>query len=134
MRQGVPGVPSVSEWVVSQLSNMNPSGNGTFGLDPRLSSFPQWASLSATMQRSNHSLVGLEQNLVDVVWGSSRPACPSSQLQILEDKYTGRSWWEKVKQAITGTERLELLVVSELDDIAWLLNLRGLDVRTIHMQ
>ena len=128
MRQGVAGVPSITEWVVSQLSEQVPSGRGSLGLDPRLYSFAQWASLSVSLQRANHSLVGLETNLVDVVWANDRPACPSSPLRTLNENYTGRGWWDKVNEAISGTEHL--LVVSELDDIAWLLNLRALDVRS----
>ena len=128
MRQGVAGVPSISEWVVSQLSDQAPGGGGSLGLDPRLYSFARWASFSESLQRANHTLVGLETNLVDVVWDSARPACPNSPLRTLDNRYTGRGWWEKVKEAISGTEHL--LVVSELDDIAWLLNLRALDVRS----
>ena len=128
MRQGVAGVPTITEWVVSQLSEQVPGGGGSLGLDLRFYSFAQWASLSASLQRANHSLVGPETNLVDAVWGSARPACPSSPLRTLDDYYTGRGWWDKVNQAISGTEHL--LVVSELDDVAWLLNLRALEVRS----
>lgn len=128
-RDGAPGEPTLIDWIVSLL----PTGGGAIvGGDPRYFLVGQWGRISDLLTAANHSLVGPETNLVDLVWGSDRPACPNSPLRVLDTSYTGRNWTQKVKII---SERLDdpnikadVLVVEELDEVAWLLNLRGQDV------
>jgi Xaa-Pro aminopeptidase len=74
-------------------------------------------------------LVGLPENLVDLVWGEQKPDMPQEKAFILDTKYTGRTVQEKfnlVSQKLNKT--VDVLLVPALDDIAWLLNLRGNDI------
>lgn len=132
VRQGNPGDQSLVDWIAAQ---MPPGGGGLVGGDPRSFLVGQWGAISDMLTAANHSLVGPETNLVDLVWGSDRPACPSSPLKVLETIYTGRNWTQKVKMI---SERLDasdikanVLVVEVLEEVAWLLNLRGKDVRLL---
>ena len=67
---------------------------------------------------------------VDMVWDSSdekRPgSAEGSPVYVYPVKYSGESWESKVKRvkAQMESEKAQLLVVSELDEIAWLFNLR----------
>jgi len=74
--------------------------------------------------------ISYTKNLVDPVWGSERPERPTNPIFVLDVKYAGRGHTEKL-----GHVRLELekqkaraLVVTMLDEVAWLFNLRGSDI------
>ena len=67
------------------------------------------------------------ENLVDAVWGADRPARPKKQVQILEMKYAGEEAVDKYNRLAEKLDGNPLLVTT-LDDIAWLLNLRGTDI------
>lgn len=65
----------------------------------------------------------------DNIW-SDRPELPSNPIQILDVKYSGKTSSAKiseVKEAL-GLIDGEAYILSSLDDIAWLLNLRGNDI------
>ena len=68
-------------------------------------------------------------NLVDIVWGDKRPARPVNKVFHVEAKYTGLTTHEKLKKVFDKLgSSVDLLLVTSLDEIAWLLNLRGTDI------
>ena len=72
----------------------------------------------------------MKENLVDQVWASSRPARPANEVFHLSDQYTGETVGQKLsllreKLSKAGSPGL---VVSQLDEVAWLFNLRGSDI------
>ncbi|PWA14938.1 hypothetical protein CCH79_00014248 [Gambusia affinis] len=89
----------------------------------------QWKNMSKALTSAGHSLVAVQDNLIDVVW-TDRPERPSTQLRTLGLEYTGVSWQDKIT-TLRGkmTERkISWFVVTALDEIAWLFNLRGADI------
>ena len=76
-------------------------------------------------------MVGIKSNLVDTVWRINRPDRPKQPIIPLEMKFTGKSWEDKVEEIQKQiTEKpADILVLSALDNIAWLLNLRGSDIQ-----
>lgn len=59
-----------------------------------------------------------------------RPVVKKSQVQFLSDKYTGRSVADKledVRKAVKD-KGADAIVLTALDDIAWVFNIRGNDV------
>jgi Xaa-Pro aminopeptidase len=87
-------------------------------------------------------LVGVEENLVDKVWGKSRPVRPEHPVFILTEKFTGtnpflfvsltpgKSFQDKIsdlRKELTE-KKTSGMVVSMLDEVAWLFNLRGSDI------
>jgi Xaa-Pro aminopeptidase len=69
-------------------------------------------------------------NLVDQVWGSERPPRPSNEVFPLEENFTGKSTHDKIarlREQVTK-KKATATVVSQLDEIAWLFNLRGSDI------
>ncbi|CAG8506681.1 11537_t:CDS:10 [Scutellospora calospora] len=112
MKLGLPDVPTWQEYLVQNL----PKGS-KIGIDPTL------------ITALGSSLIAINQNLVDLVWGDERPLRPVNPVMILEERYTGCSHTEKIanlreefKESYYG------FVVSGLDEIAWLFNLRGSEV------
>lgn len=77
----------------------------------------------------NIKLIPIETNLVDQIWQTDRPEYNNYLAYPLELEYSGKPWQEKVKQV--RDEMLlvnaSALVVTALDEIAWLLNIRAHD-------
>lgn len=69
----------------------------------------------------------MSANLIDEVWGAARPERPNNKLIVLDQKYAGKPFAEKLENLRKEMEKKKSLgfVVSMLDEIAWLYNLRG---------
>lgn len=52
--------------------------------------------LAETLEKNGSSLVGIQQNLVDSVWGKDRPPRPSEKVRVHPNKYAGKSFQDKV--------------------------------------
>lgn len=76
----------------------------------------------------NCNFISIDKNPIDVLW-LDRPCRPLNPIYFLEDKYTGKSSAEKVKEIANGIEEVgaDLAYVSSPDAICWLLNVRGVD-------
>lgn len=105
------------------------------GADVRLFSLRDWLRLNEILQSCGHSMIPQSYNLIDEVWNDMklRPvpgAGKERQLFIHQISYAGRSWQEKVSDVMTAIESRNghALIVSSLEEIAWLLNLRGSDI------
>ncbi|XP_035674151.1 xaa-Pro aminopeptidase 1-like [Branchiostoma floridae] len=124
MKMGMSKTPSQEDWLVKVL----PEG-ARVGVDPFLLSIEEWKRLSSKLESSGHKLVAADQNLVDLVW-DDRPEPPSNPLMVLSTKYTGCPWQDKVRQARDQMQEkgAAVLVVTALDEVAWLFNLRGSDI------
>lgn len=150
---GAPGVPSWTDWLTtpSHSSSLLPRGSRV-GLDPALLSIADYTALSPALHTAGVELVPIRENLVDSVWekgqgeviseGGARPQRPKNEVFVLEDKYAGESAKAKIarvrkdleKEGVFGSDKRAVgkrcwgVVLSQLDEIAWLLNLRGTDI------
>lgn len=124
MRLNDSGTPSESAW----LSKVLPSGSRV-GVDPQLMSYDSWHPMQTLLEASGMFLVPVQTNLIDVLW-EDRPAPPCNLIQPHPLKYSGRTSKQKVHDVRLDMEEkgATLLVVTALDEIAWLLNLRGSDI------
>ena len=68
-------------------------------------------------------------DLVNEIW-KNRPALPNSKAYILDLKYAGEDINSKINKLIKNLddESSDLSIITSLDDIMWILNLRGDDV------
>ncbi|KAF9571074.1 hypothetical protein EC968_001058 [Mortierella alpina] len=124
MKSGLPEVPTWQEYLVKNL----PAGS-RIGIDPNVFTATDAYKLEADLAKVGSSLVPTTANLVDLIW-EGRPARPASKLMTLSTKTTGRTHTEKIQQLRRDLEKKGVagFVVSGLDEIAWLFNLRGSDV------
>ncbi|KAF9292260.1 hypothetical protein BGZ68_009099 [Mortierella alpina] len=124
MKSGLPEVPTWQEYLVKNL----PAGS-RIGIDPNVFTATDAYKLEADLAKVGSSLVPTTDNLVDLIW-EGRPARPASKLMTLSPKTTGRTHTEKIQQLRKDLEKKGVagFVVSGLDEIAWLFNLRGSDV------
>ncbi|KAJ4832200.1 Aminopeptidase P2 [Turnera subulata] len=126
MRAGNPGVPTTSEW----LNDVLPPG-AKVGIDPFLFSFDAAEELKQAIAAKNHKLVYLYSlNLVDEIWKETRPKPPNKSIRVHDLKYAGMDASSKLsflRSELLGAGS-SAIVISMLDEIAWILNLRGGDV------
>lgn len=75
------------------------------------------------------ALVPVKENLVDLIW-EDQPARPSNEIFHLADEYAGQTVSEKINALREKLTKIGSpgLVVSQLDEVAWLFNLRGSDI------
>ncbi|KAG1887630.1 peptidase M24, structural domain-containing protein [Suillus subluteus] len=125
MKQGLPDVPTWQEFLSKHLEQ------GTrIGIDPTLISAVDAESLQKSLEPRGSELVSLQQNPVDIVWGKDRPPCPHNSVFPLDVKYAGESFQDKLqrlREEITKKNAVAS-VVTLLDEVAWLFNLRGTDI------
>ena len=103
--------------------------NGRVGVDPFLMSASAWETLYTKLDDYGFQLVPVSENLVDLVW-KDRPPRPSNLIMTQPIKWTGWSWEDKLTELRKKMKSKDcsLIVLSALDDVAWLLNLRGSDI------
>ena len=81
-------------------------------------------------KKSGASLIGIKENLVDKVWGSQRPPRPAEKVKVLPEKYSGKKFQEKIADLRKELDKKKAagMIISMLDEVAWLFNLRGNDI------
>lgn len=100
------------------------------GIDPTLHTIEAAEKLQRQLQATGRHLVPLPSNPVDAVWGADRPAAPQAPLRVHALQWAGASVAEKLaslRQEMAGAGA-GAVAVTMLDEVAWLLNLRGGDV------
>ncbi|KAM5146856.1 xaa-Pro aminopeptidase 2-like [Mantella aurantiaca] len=102
------------------------------GFDPFLWSIDEWESYSNLFEDSRRILRSIPTNLVDVVWGNQRPPLPDNEIYLIPMNFLGNSWQEKVlkirNQMEEHSQKPSALLLSALEETAWLFNLRGQDI------
>ncbi|KAK6521696.1 hypothetical protein TWF506_001902 [Arthrobotrys conoides] len=126
LKQGMPDVPTWSEWVAAEAT-----GGKNVGVDASLLTYAFSKSLKTKIQKKGGGdLVGMTENLVDKVWGSERPARPAEPVIILDKKFAGKDFVEKIedlRKELTK-QKSHGLVLTGLDEVMWLFNIRGSDI------
>ncbi|HIX14170.1 MAG TPA: aminopeptidase P family protein [Candidatus Hungatella pullicola] len=122
-KMGQEGVPTVEEYLKKSLPE-----NGTLGFDGRVVNYQMGRSLEEFLQDKNIS-VSWEEDLIGQVW-EERPSLSAEKVWILKEEYAGRSAAEKIEdlREVMRKERATVHILTTLDDIVWLLNIRGNDV------
>ena len=124
MKMGVEGVPTLSEYVEAHL----PAG-GVLGYDGRTMSASSGKQFRKIAEKKGAKIAD-GRDLVGEIW-EDRPALSCEPAWILPERYAGEGSASKISRvrkemASCGAKAH---VLASLDDIAWLLNLRGGDVR-----
>lgn len=119
MRMGAEGVPDVEEFLKNQVPE-----NGVLGFDGRVVNAMTGRLLERLMASKQVSLK-IGQDLVGEVW-KDRPELPAPDVWVLEEQYAGEPAAvkiEKLRKAVKESGAT-VHILSSLDDIAWLLNIR----------
>lgn len=122
-RMGEPGVPTVEEYCASVLSE-----GEALGLCGLTASCELVNKLKEKLDPKGASIKTL--NLEDELWTEGRPALPTPPAWVLSKEYAGFSPAEKLTQLREklAKEGCTAQLVGRLDNLAWLLNLRAMDI------
>ncbi len=122
MKMGEPGVPLAEDYI----SELMPE-QGVLGFDGRCVDDRKGKRLQTAADKKHGRC--LDTDLVGAIW-TSRPALASSRVWILEERFSGESAEHKLARIRSRMqeEGAEYHIITSLDDIAWLLNLRGDDI------
>jgi Xaa-Pro aminopeptidase len=126
LKQGLQDVPTWQEWSAEQSED-----GKVVGVDPTIVSALDARKLAEKIKkRGGHELVAVEENLVDIIWGESRPPKPSEPVKVLAKKFSGKDVKTKLEELRKELEKKKSsgFIISMLDEIAWLFNLRGNDI------
>ena len=125
-RMDEPGVPEYRNWLKEELSRIE--GGAVIAVDGRTLSLREWESLASAIGGSDIRING-DLDLVGRLW-NDRPSEPAGEVWALGDDESGLSRREKINLVTADLESrgMRETMISSLDDIAWLLNLRGSDV------
>lgn len=122
-KMGEPDVPTVHEFLEKNM----PQG-GCLGFDGRTVSAQEAEELEKKLSAKNAS-IKCEEDLVGMVW-EDRPALSAEPVKELSVKWCGKSRADKCREIRKEMEKkgADAFILTTLDDIAWLLNIRGGDV------
>ena len=125
-RMAEEGVPAVEEFVKDKL----PQG-GCIGFDGRTVN-GAWGEKFAAIAEEKGGSLSVGEDLINLIW-TDRPELSRAPLFILEEKYSGKSTAEKIKdvRAKMAEKGADVHILTSLCDIAWLLNIRGGDIQSV---
>jgi Xaa-Pro aminopeptidase len=114
-----------SNWIAEKLGK-----SGSVGYDPALHTVKEIERLTETLAKSGIKLVPVETNLIDAIW-QDRPKPAATAVVPHGIEYAGRSAQEKIRdvQAALAAEKTDAVLLTLLDSIAWLFNIRGGDIK-----
>ena len=123
MKENMGNDPTIHEWLREVLDE-----DAVIAIDGRLYS-AQDANLLERFCGENGFMLATEFYPADRIW-TDRPARPSEPAFVHDVQYAGEEASDKIERLLTVLEDNDAtaMLVTALDDIAWLLNLRGNDV------
>jgi len=122
--QGLYALGNSQETTMQAWLNNNAKGK-IVGFDPQLYSVQH----IKTLKQHDIDLSPIDGNLIDAIW-VDRPDIPAMPVSLFPENYAGQSAADKI-HAIQGYLRdhnHDAMLVTSLDSIAWLLNIRGNDI------
>lgn len=122
-KEMLPETPSIPTFLSSQLKE-----GDTVGIDGKMFSASEVQHLQRELEKSGIRVKSIADPM-QLLW-SDRPAMPLAPAFVYDTRYAGRSFTEKLStiRKEMGKAGAEALLLPALDEIAWLLNIRGNDV------
>lgn len=123
MKMGEPGVPTMTEYVDQKLQQ-----GWTLCFDGRVLTSSKGSELEE-IAKKHEGQVRFDLDLCDAAW-EKRPALIHHPVWALSEEYAGESVEDKLARVRGEMEKEEagIHVLTSLDDIAWLYNIRSNDV------
>lgn len=122
-RMGEPEFPTLDEFLEEELPV-----DGCLGFDGRVVNSELGYGLQNLLQEKNVT-INCSKDLVGEIW-TSRPAMSCEPIWSLDVKYAGKSTVEKLSDLRDAMKKnkAQIHLMTALDEIAWLFNLRGNDI------
>ncbi len=126
MKEKIVGTPTVAEWLGEQLRESDVT---EIGVDGMVNDYAMVETLKKEMRERGGITVRTNLDPLDIIW-KNRPPIPEGKVEIQPLEYAGETASDKIERVRKAlrSQHADGMLVSALDDIAWLLNLRGTDV------
>ena len=122
-KSGEPGVPTVHQFLNDKLEE-----GMCLGFDGRTVSAREAEELQELLQKK-HITFSVNYDLIGEIW-EDRPVLSCEPVMELDIRWTGKSRADKIAEIREQMKAKEAdtFILTSLDDIAWLLNIRGNDI------
>lgn len=124
MKDGLPSTPSINQYLTSTLQP-----GASVGIDAMTFSVAALNQLKSDLDKAGISLTA-DFHPAEGIW-TERPDLPADKAFIHKTEYAGEEAASKIKRILKEVDQAGAgaIFISALDEIAWLLNIRGNDVR-----
>lgn len=115
--------PSINQWLMDNLE-----AGAQVGVNPEMWSVNEFAGMRQEFAEAGMGLKSVD--LIRPLWTEDRPSIPLTPLYEYEVRFAGEPVADKlvrIRKAM-AQKKADAMVISALDEIAWLLNIRGYDV------
>lgn len=129
MKQGLPGVPTIVEFL-----DQNMREEEVLAFDGRLINVATYKRYSDTLLSDANNRHIYDVDITGEIWPDrEEPKC--QDIWILEDKYSGENVRSKVDRIRNNDnfKKADAVIISDLCDVAWTLNLRGNDIKNVNV-
>lgn len=126
MKDGMPGTPSIAEWLADKLKHTN---NTEVALDGMVNTLNEVNALKEELRKLGGLTLRTNLDPLKTIW-TDRPKIPTNKVELQPLELAGeetRHKIERIRMALRAVHA-DGTLVSTLDDVAWTLNLRGSDV------
>ena len=126
MKDGMPGTPSIAEWLADKLKHTN---NTEVALDGMVNTLNEVNALKEKLRKLGGLTLRTNLDPLKTIW-TNRPEIPTNKVELQPLELAGeetRHKIERIRMALRAVHA-DGTLVSTLDDVAWTLNLRGSDV------
>lgn len=126
MKDGMPGTPSIAEWLADKLKYTN---NTEVALDGMVNTLNEVNALKEELRKLGGLTLRTNLDPLKTIW-TNRPVIPTNKVELQPLELAGeetRHKIERIRMALRAVHA-DGTLVSTLDDVAWTLNLRGSDV------
>lgn len=126
MRERVEGTPSIAEWIATEIEGAESS---EIGVDGMCMTYAECSDLKTDLKHNGGITVRTNLDILDRIW-TDRPSVPLNPVSIQPIEYAGELCHDKLGRIRSSLLRRGAggMLMTQLDDIAWTLNLRGTDV------
>lgn len=124
-KMGEEGVPNIEEYLLEKLPK-----NSTLGFDGRVMSVKEGQSLASKLSFKGIN-IEYKYDLVNDIW-KDRCSLPTEKAFLLDIEYSGESFSDKLSRirSVMKEKKATTHILASLDDIAWLFNIRGRDIKS----
>jgi len=129
MRESDVDCPRITEWLCEQFTVHN--SQCTIGVNPEMFSVNDFKAWKEDLAKAGIEIQSID--LIKPIWVEGRPAIPQDKLYPYSADFAGETVESKLtrmREIVNrkSSNRQWALIISALDEIAWLLNIRGNDV------
>ena len=130
MRESDIDCPKIEDWLIANLQSSisNLQSPITVGVNPEMWSVDNYKKLSDKLGEAGIGLKSVD--LIRPLWTDARPPIPTDTFYEFHTRFAGESVHSKLTRMRSKLrdKHANAMVISALDEIAWLLNIRGNDV------